>query len=398
MFLTTKTEEELIMTHLQFTLNFEELKADLMNTNIDEILKSTLIIILNEYMKKERDDYLKVSSHERSETRVDYRNGYYERELMVSIGKLTLRVPRTRNGEFNTTIFEKYKRTEQSLLLAMLEMVINGVSTRKVTNVVEKLCGETVSKSMVSSLTESLQEKVDEWNERSLLDLDCPYLFFDAMYIKVREGNRIVPKAVYIAKGITNDGKRTILGFEIGNEESYETWKSFINRLQKRGIKSPRQITSDAQKGLKKAVETEFLATSWQRCVVHFKKNVINQMPRKNTSEARHEFKMIYNEIHPAKARVLKNEFIKKYSEDSRFNKAIDVLEEGFEDTIQYMNEPEKRHPFIRSTNALERVNQEIRAREKIIKIFPHENSASRIIGTILMEYEEKQLRARNLF
>src|SRR5699024_10564166 len=195
MFLTTKTEEELIMTHLQFTLNFEELKADLMNTNIDEILKSTLIIILNEYMKKERDDYLKVSSHERSETRVDYRNGYYERELMVSIGKLTLRVPRTRNGEFNTTIFEKYKRTEQSLLLAMLEMVINGVSTRKVTNVVEKLCGETVSKSMVSSLTESLQEKVDEWNERSLLDLDCPYLFFDAMYIKVREGNRIVPKA-----------------------------------------------------------------------------------------------------------------------------------------------------------------------------------------------------------
>src|SRR5699024_5138147 len=214
MFLTTKTKEELIMTHLQFTLNFEELKEELMATNIDEVLKSTLVIILNEYMKKERDDYLKVSSHERSEARVDYRNGFYDRELMMNVGKVTLRVPRTRNGEFNTSVFEKYRRTEKSLLLAMVEMVVNGVSTRKVTNIVEKLCGETVSKSMVSSLTESLQGEVEAWNQRNLSEIDhCPYVFFDAMYTKVRDENRVVPSAVYIAKGITEKGKRVILGF-----------------------------------------------------------------------------------------------------------------------------------------------------------------------------------------
>jgi len=399
MFLTTKTKEELIMTHLQFTLNFEELKEELMATNIDEVLKSTLVIILNEYMKKERDDYLKVSSHERSEARVDYRNGFYDRELMMNVGKVTLRVPRTRNGEFNTSVFEKYRRTEKSLLLAMVEMVVNGVSTRKVTNIVEKLCGETVSKSMVSSLTESLQGEVEAWNQRNLSEIDhCPYVFFDAMYTKVRDENRVVPSAVYIAKGITEKGKRVILGFKIDKEESYDTWRNFISDLKGRGLNSPRLAISDAHKGLKKAIETEFLGTSWQRCVVHFKRNIVTFMPRKNSQDARHDLRIIYNELHPGRARELKDAFIEKYESDHRYKKAIETLENGFEDSIQYMNEAEKRHQYIRSTNALERINQEVRAREKTIKIFPHQNSIFRIVGSILMEYEEKQERVRRLF
>lgn len=399
MFLSTKTKEELKMTQLQFTLNFEKLKAELMETNIDEVLKSTLVILLNEYMKKERDDYLKVAPNERSEVRMDYRNGFYERELLMNVGKVTLRVPRTRNGGFSTSVFEKYQRIEKSLLLAMLEMVVNGVSTRKVTNIVKKLCGESVSKSMVSTLTESLHDEVEAWNTRNLSSVDdCPYVFFDAMYIKVRDGNRVVPNAVYIAKGLTDKGKRVILGFKIDKEESYDTWRNFISDLKNRGLTSPRLVISDAHKGLKKAIETEFLSTSWQRCVVHFKRNIIVNMPRKDSQDARNDLKMIYNEIHPARARDLKNQFIDKYGDDARFEKAIQTLESGFEDSIQYMNESEKRHRYIRSTNALERVNQTIRAREKIIKIFPHQNSAYRMVGSILMDYDEEQIRKPHLF
>src|SRR5699024_4039232 len=326
-------------------------------------------------------------------------NGFYERELMLSVGRIKLRVPRTRNGEFNTSVFERYKRTEKSLILAMIEMVVNGVSTRKVTNVVEELCGETVSKSMVSTLTESLQEEIETWNQRNLSDMDyCPYVFFDAMYTKVRDGNRVVPSAVYIAKGITDKGKRVILGFKIDKEDSYDTWRNFISDLKGRGLTSPRLAISDAHKGLKKAIETEFLGTSWQRCVVHFKRNIVTVMPRKNSKDARHDLKMIYHEIHPGRARELKNALIDKYEHDHRYKKAIETLENGFEDSIQYMNEAEKRHQYIRSTNALERIIQKVRAREKIIKIFPHQNSTFRIVGSILMEYEEKQIRIRRLF
>lgn|SRR5690625_38075 len=387
------------MTQLQFTLNFEEIKESLMESSLDEVLKSTLVIILNEYMKKERDDYLDLEPYERSSVRKDYRNGFYDRELMMSIGNVELRVPRTRSGDFNTSLFEKYQRKEKSLILAMLEMVINGVSTRKVKKVVEKLCGETVSKSMVSSLTESLQEEIEAWSNRKLDDLEyCPYVFFDAMYTKVRDENRVVSHAIYIAKGITETGKRMILGMKIDKDESYDTWRNFINDLQHRGLRTPRLAISDAHKGIKKAIETEFHSAIWQRCSVHFKRNVIEKMPKKNSTEIKHDFKKIYNEIHPNEARRLKNEFIKKYEDDPKMAKAIATLEDGFEDSIQYMNEPKKRQRFIRSTNSLERINQEIRAREKIIKIFPNKNSAFRMAGAILMDYEEKQVGKRDLF
>lgn len=387
------------MTQIQFTLNFDEIKETLIESNLDEVLKSTLVIILNEYMKKERDDYLNVDPYERTDSRIDYRNGFYDRELILSIGSIPLRVPRTRSGEFNTNLFDKYQRTERSLTLAMLEMVINGVSTRKVTKIVEKLCGKSVSKSMVSSLTESLQEEVEAWNDRNLGEFEhCPYVFFDAMYTKVRDENRVTSDAMYIAKGITETGKRMILGLKIDSVESYDTWRNFINDLQKRGMRTPRLAISDAHKGIKKAIETEFPATSWQRCSVHFKKNVIDLIPRKDSAELRNEFKNIYNEIHPNEARKLKDEFIKKYEDNPKLKKAIETLENGFEDSIQYMNEAEKRHRYIRSTNALERVNQEIRAREKIIKIFPNRDSAFRMAGAILMDYEEKQVGKKRLF
>jgi len=172
------------MTQLQFNLDMEVLKDSVVNSNIDTVVKSAIVLVLNEFMEKERDDYLQAYPYERTYDRCDYRNGYYERDLTMSIGKIKLKVPRTRNGEFSPSIFEKYARCDQALVLSILEMVINGVSTRKVTHIVEQLCGENISKSFVSSLTQKLDPIVNDWARRPLNTIYYPYVFVDAMYIK----------------------------------------------------------------------------------------------------------------------------------------------------------------------------------------------------------------------
>lgn len=386
------------MTHIQFTLDFNEIKEKILDSNLDDILKSTMILILNDYMKQEQTEYLNAQAYERTDDRRDYRNGYYEREYLMNIGNITLRVPRTRSGEFHTTAFEKYERSDQSFLLALVEMVVNGVSTRKVKNVVQQLCGENVSKSFVSSLTKKLDPVVKEWANRSLGGTYFPYIFVDAMYIKVRENSRVVSKAVYIATAICEDGKRHVLGFDVDHEESYEAWKDFLHRLRNRGLQPPKLVISDAHSGLKKAIQREFIGTSWQRCTVHFKKNVIDQMPKKGMQEAKNDFKRIYDASTQEEARRLKEAFIDKYEDNPKLEKAIETLEEGFEDTIQYLSEPVERHKFIRTTNSLERLNQEVRRRERVIRIFPNNQSAFRLIGSILMDYEKNEQKKRVLF
>src|SRR5690554_2568004 len=278
------------MTHIQFSLNVDDLKEKILGSNLDDIMKSIIILVLNEYMKHEQTEFLQANNYERSPERRDYRNGYYERKYVTKIGSITIKVPRTRSGEFHTTAFEKYERSDQGFLITLLEMVVNGVSTRKVTNVVEQLCGKEVSKSFVSSLTHKLDPVVREWANRSLVDTFYPYVFVDAMYIKVRENSKVISKVAYIATGITDDGKRAILGFDIDHEEDYESWKAFFHRLKERGLQRPKLIISDAHKGLKKAIKREFIGTTWQRCTVHFKKNVIEKMPKKDTLEARNSF------------------------------------------------------------------------------------------------------------
>ncbi|WP_344341926.1 IS256 family transposase, partial [Streptomyces rhizosphaericus] len=179
-----------------------------------------MVILFNQYMEMERDNYMANSTYERNDDRHDYRNGYYERDLTLSVGKVNLKVPRTRSGDFSTDLFEKYKRCDKAFLLSMLEMVVNGVSTRKVTKVVEQLCGEKVSKSMVSELTKKLDPIVQEWSERPLNQQYYNYVYVDAMYIKVREYHKVVSKAVYIALGVNSQDKREILGFKITSSES----------------------------------------------------------------------------------------------------------------------------------------------------------------------------------
>ncbi|HLQ96485.1 MAG TPA: IS256 family transposase [Pseudogracilibacillus sp.] len=379
------------MTQLQFNLNFDNLKDSIMNSNIDAVVKSTIVLVLNEYMEKERSDYLKADAYERSDARIDYRNGFYERNYMMSIGKVKLRVPRTRSGDFSPSVFEKYQRCDQAFVLSMLEMVVNGVSTRKVKNVIEELCGESVSKSFVSSLTAKLDPIVAKWANRPLNTEYYAYIFVDAMYIKVREHHKVVSKGVYIATGINTRNEREILGFQVDHEENYEAWKTFFQHLISRGLQSPKLIVSDAHTGLKKAVQKIFIGASWQRCTVHFKRNLIESMPKKGVTEVKTNVKRIFDAVKPEDARKFKEEFIEQYEGDSKLKKVIEKLEEGFDDAIQFLNEPVNYHKFIRSTNALERLNQEIRRREKVIRIFPNTQSAYRLIGAVLMDLAEEQ-------
>ena len=388
-------KEDLKMTQLQFTLDMDVLKDSVMNSNIDTVVKSAIVLVLNEFMEKERDEYLQAASYERSTERRDYRNGYYERDLTMSIGKITLKVPRTRNGEFSPSVFEKYARCDQAFVLSMLEMVVNGVSTRKVTNVVEQLCGESVSKSFVSSLTQKLDPIVNEWTNRPLNTTYYPYVFVDAMYIKVREHQSVVSKAVYIATAIAEDGKREILGLSVDHVESYDSWSRFFQQLKSRGLQSPKLIISDAHQGLQKAIQREFIGTSWQRCNVHFKRNIFDKLPKKDSAEIRFMIKRVFEAITIEDIRKFKKELMERFATVPRYEKALQVLDEGFEETIQYMNFPEKIRKHIRSTNSLERLNQEVRRREKVIRIFPNTQSAFRLVGAVLMDYQERNYDKR---
>lgn len=383
------------MTQIQFNLNMDDLKDSLMNSNMDTVVKSTIVLVLNEYMEKERDEHLKVPAYQRSGSREDYRNGYYERDYMMNIGRIKLRVPRTRSGDFSPTVFEKYERCDQSFVLSMLEMVVNGVSTRKVKNITEELCGETVSKSFVSSLTQKLDPIVKEWANRPLNTEYFPYLFVDAMYIKVREHHKVVSKAVYIATAINENNQREVLGLKVDHEENFEAWQAFLQGLIERGLQSPKLVISDAHAGLKKAIKMVFIGTSWQRCTVHFKKNLVDKMPKKDIEEVKVNLKRIFDVVKPEDARKFKEEFISQYQANSKLEKVIETLEEGFDDAIQYLSEPFKYHRFIHSTNSLERLNQEVRRRERVIRIFPNTQSAFRLVGAVLMDYADQQKMKR---
>lgn len=377
------------MTQVQFNLNLDVLKEAIVNSNLDMVIKSAVVLVLNEFMEKERDDYLKAAPYERAVERRDYRNGYYERDLMMSIGTLTLKVPRTRNGEFSTTVFEKYARCDQALVLSMLEMVINGVSTRNVTNIVEQLCGKNISKSFVSSLTQKLDPIVNEWAKRPLNTTYYPFVFVDAMYIKVREHQSVVSKAVYIATAITEKNTREIIGLSVDHAESYESWGRFFQQLKSRGLQSPKLVISDAHQGLQKAIQREFIGTAWQRCNVHFKRNIFDKLPKKSSAEIKTMIKRVFEAVTIDDIRLFKDELMSRFGTEPKFEKALSILDEGFEDTIQYMIFPESIRYHIRSTNSLERLNQEVRRRERVIRIFPNTQSAFRLIGAVLMQYQD---------
>lgn len=351
-------------------------------------LKDLVEGVLNQVLEAQMTEYLNAEPYERTPERKEYRNGYRIRQFSTRVGHLTLRIPQTRSGHFRTDIFERYQRSEQALVSTMMEMVVKGVSTRKVSSIVEELCGCSYSKSTVSELCKNLDVLVKAWNERSLKDCRYPFLIFDALFTKVRWDGAVRSTTVLTAIGINESGHREILGVTLGDSESLATWDEMFNWLKERGLSGVDFVVSDEHKGLVRAVQKHFQGAIWQRCQVHFMRNVLGHTPKRLRDKMTSGLKRILRSESREEALRHFNELANQLEKQAP--KAIEVLEMGLEDALSVLVLPEKYRKRMKSTNLAERVNEEIRRREKVIRIFPNKPACLRMIGALLMEQHEE--------
>lgn len=342
--------------------------------------------VLNQVLEAQVTETLGAGRHERSDERQGYRNGYRARTLYTRVGPVTLLVPQTRDGSFSTDIFKRYQRSEQAFVLALMEMVVNGVSTRKVSAITEELCGASFSKSTVSSLCAGLEPRVRAFNERRL-EGEYPFVLVDALFIKSREADRVVSRAVLIVSGIRSDGYREILGVRMGDTESFATWDETFRWLKGRGLKGVMFVVSDQHGGLTESVARHFQGASWQRCQVHLMRNILGHCARRNRADVAAAVKLVLYAPDMAEARRRLGEFAGQFAKTAP--KSVECLEAGFEDAMAVMALPEKYRKRLRSTNMQERLNEEVRRRERVIRIFPNDESALRLIGALLSEQNE---------
>ena len=271
-----------------------------------------------------------------------------------------------------------------------MEMVVQGVSTRKVAAITEELCGVKFSKSTVSALCEDLSERVDAWNDRPLEGQCFPFIIVDAMVIKVRRDHVIRPTSSLIVCGIDDTGTRQILGVQIGDSESEATWDRMFGWLKERGLVGVDVIVSDAHRGMIKAISKNFQEAIWQRCQVHFMRNVLGHTPKHLKNQVSGELQSMFRSPNKEIARKRKDDIIEQFSKSKGMKFALQVLEAGFEDAIAVLDFPETLHQRLRTTNMIERLNEEVRRRERVIRVFPNEDSAHRLLGSVLVEIHEK--------
>ncbi|WKY46588.1 IS256 family transposase [Eubacteriaceae bacterium ES3] len=375
------------MAQLNITLDTELLHGLFTKDSRDEAFSKLLETILNQVLVAQSAEQLGAERYERCEDRTAYRNGFRDRELTTRIGGITLRIPRHRNGEFSTTMFQRYQRSEQALMLAMIEMVINGVSTRKIENITEELCGQSFSKSTVSKLCENLDPVVNGFRNRTL-EKHYPFIIVDALYLKVREDSRVRSKGLLVATAVNENGNREVIGFQLNDTETESSWGDFFQNLKERGLTAVDLIVSDNHKGLVNAIKKHFQGSTWQRCQTHFSRNVLDKTPKNQQSELKSYLKRIYNAVNIEDARNLLKDTLRHF--ESKAPKAIEILEEGFDDVMAVMSLPEKYRKRLRTTNSIERLNEEIRRRDRVIRIYPNEKSVIRLLGALLMEQDEK--------
>ena len=370
-------------------------KLKLLLEDQGEAFKKILQTSLNKILQTESTEQLKAEPYERSEERTDSRNGSRDRGLNTRVGRITLQVPRHRNVPFKTLVFDNYSRSEAALVAGMAEMVVNGVSTRKVARVMETLCGTSFSKSAVSDVCKDLDKAVKEFRNRPL-EGDYPFLTVDATYFKVRENSRVISKAFMIAYGTNTEGHREILGFGVYANESSATWTDFLLGLKKRGLTGLLMITSDAHEGILNAIGKVFPTVPWQRCQFHFSRNITDKAPKKYQAGLRTELQEMFNCKTLAEARKIRDRIINDYRDVAE--SAVTCLDEGFESAMTVMLLPAWLRRFYRTSNQIERLNKELKRRSKVIGVFPNEDSVLRLMGSVLMERHDAMLAGRAVF
>ena len=352
-----------------------------------DVLPELIRIILNTAMQAERQQYLGVQPYERSSTRRDHANGYKPKTMATRVGEIIFDVPQVRKGDFYPSALEKGIRSERALKLALAEMYVQGVSTRKVAAITERLCGIEVSSTQVSQAAASLDEQLQEWRERPLGR--CPYLFLDAHYEKVRQSGQVSDAAVLKAIAVNSEGKREILGVSVSLSEHEVHWRAFLTDLVSRGLTGVQLITSDAHAGLTAARKAVFGGVPWQRCQFHLQQNAQAYVPRiRMRKQVVEDIKSVFNAPNLAEAERLLSQLVDRYSNSAP--KLAAWAEENIPEGLTVFRFPSQHRRRIRTANGVERLNKEIRRRSRVATLFPNEASCLRLVTAVVMEISEE--------
>lgn len=353
----------------------------------DDGLKKLLTWFFNLVMQLEAIQQSGAEPYERIETRTAQRNGYKERSLKTRVGELILKKPQFRDRSFKSCVFDKYSRVELALTNAIAESYLQGVSTRRIREVVAHLGVERLSASTVSRIAKELDEKVEEFLRRPI-ERPIPYIYVDASYFKVRDSGKYVTKAFLIVTGIRDDGYREILGAKITDNESEGFWSGFFDELIDRGLKDVKLVVSDGHKGIQSAVQSKFLGASWQMCQVHFSRAIMNNIPNRDKEEVAEKLRQGFED--ESKMAELAVELRQK-----RYSKSADTIDRFSQDIWNHRAFPKEHWKKIRTTNGLERINKELKRRCRVVGAFPNDGALLRLGVSILMDINEEWLTGR---
>lgn len=343
--------------------------------------------VVQQVLEAEMTSFLGAEAYERTGERKGYRNGYKPRTLKTRVGELELMVPKDRDGQFQTELFERYQRSEKALVLAVTQMYLEGVSTRKVRDITEALCGLEISKSQVSALSQKLDAEIEQWRQRPIGKV-YPYLIIDARYEKVRRGGEVISQGVLLAVGVSEEGHREVLGVWTADSESEASWGDVFSDLSRRGLRGVRYVVSDDHQGMVRAIERHFQGVVWQRCQVHFVRNILNHTAAREKAAVLAQLKAVTDAPTLTAARKAVAEAVETLAR--RSPRAASWLDANGEEILSVYQLPEWHRKRMRSTNMLERVNQEIKRRTRVIRIFPNEQACVRLVSALMMELNQE--------
>lgn len=352
------------------------------HAHLDEVVRSTVEKTLNALLDAEADRLCGARKYERTEGRKDTRSGSYDRKLGTKAGEVTLTVPKLRTLPFETAIIERYRRRESSVEEALIEMYLAGVSVRRVEDITQALWGSRVSASTVSELNQKIYGKIDEWRQRPL-NGDFPYVFIDGLWLKRSWGGEVKNVSVLIAIGVSQSGFREILGVSEGAKEDGPSWTAFLRELKQRGLKGVELFVSDKCLGLVENLAEFYPEAKWQRCVVHFYRNVWTAVPSGKVKQVAAMLKAIHAQEDQEAAKEKARSVVAKLRE-MKLAKAAELLESGVDETLSYYNFPAEHWRSIRTNNPMERINREIRRRTRVVGAFPDGNSALMLVAARL--------------
>ena len=352
-----------------------------------ERLPNLIQTVINRAMQIERQKHLGVGPYERSEARQGYANGYKPKTVATRVGEITFDIPQVREGGFYPQALEKGLRSERALKLALAEMYVQGVSTRKVAAITEKLCGFAVTSTQVSRAAALLDEQLAQWRERPLDRMK--YLSLDARYEKVRIDGQVRSAAVLVAMGVNLEGKREVLGVSVSLSEQEAHWRSFLKSLVQRGLSGVELVISDAHVGIQQACRAVFGGLPWQRCQCHLQRNAQAYVPKQDMKrEVAADIRAIFNAANRHDAETLLAQAVKKYA--SKAAKLANWMETNIPDGLTVFSFPDSHRRLIRTTNSLERLNREIRRRSRVATLFPNEASCLRLVTAVVMEISDE--------